>query len=40
MRFIVLFDLPTVSKKDKKSYVEFRRYLLQNGYDRNRAASR
>lgn len=33
MRLIVLFDLPTVSKIDKRSYVEFRRFLLRDGYD-------
>lgn len=33
MRLLVFFDLPTVSKADKKAYVVFRRFLIQNGYD-------
>lgn len=32
MRVIVFFDLPTVTKKDKKTAAEFRRFLLQDGY--------
>lgn len=32
MRVIVFFDLPTVTKKDKKIAAEFRKFLLQDGY--------
>lgn len=32
MRTIVMFDMPTASKSEKKSYMEFRRYLLSQGY--------
>jgi CRISPR-associated protein Cas2 len=32
MRVIVFFDLPTVSKKDKKIAADFRKFLLQDGY--------
>jgi CRISPR-associated protein Cas2 len=30
---MVLFDLPTVTKTDKRAYVAFRRFLLNDGYD-------
>ena len=33
MRLMVFFDLPTVTKADKRAYVVFRRFLLQDGYD-------
>lgn len=33
MRLIVLFDLPVKSVRQKKAYVAFRRFLLQDGYD-------
>ena len=33
MRVIVFFDLPTKSKKQKKLYTQFRRFLLNDGYD-------
>lgn len=33
MRLIVFFDLPTTTKADKRAYVLFRRFLLQDGYD-------
>lgn len=33
MRLIVFFDLPTVSRSDKRAYVVFRRFLLDDGYD-------
>lgn len=33
MRLIVFFDLPTLTKADKKAYVLFRRFLIQDGYD-------
>ena len=33
MRLIVFFDLPVKTKKQKRAYVLFRRFLLQDGYD-------
>ena len=33
MRMIVFFDLPMVTKAEKKVYVQFRRFLLNDGYD-------
>lgn len=33
MRLIVFFDLPTVTKAEKRAYTLFRRFLLQDGYD-------
>ena len=33
MRIIVFFDLPVVKKKDRKIYAQFRRFLLNDGYD-------
>lgn len=33
MRLIVLFDLPVKTTRQKKAYVSFRRFLLQDGYD-------
>ena len=33
MRLMVFFDLPTLTKADKKAYVQFRRFLIQDGYD-------
>ena len=33
MRLMVFFDLPTLTKADKKAYVLFRRFLIQDGYD-------
>lgn len=33
MRLMVFFDLPTLTKADKKAYVVFRRFLIQDGYD-------
>jgi len=33
MRILVFFDLPVVSKKDRKIYSQFRKFLLQDGYD-------
>lgn len=32
MRMIVFFDLPTITVKNKKDYVKFRRFLLKDGY--------
>lgn len=33
MRLIVLFDLPVTSKKARRAYTVFRRFLLKDGYD-------
>ncbi len=33
MRLIVFFDLPTVTKTEKRAYTVFRRFLLNDGYD-------
>ena len=33
MRIIVFFDLPVVKKKERKIYGQFRRFLLNDGYD-------
>ena len=33
MRLLVFFDLPTLTKADKKAYTLFRRFLIQDGYD-------
>ena len=33
MRLMVFFDLPTVTKQEKRAYTLFRRYLLKDGYD-------
>lgn len=33
MRLLVLFDLPMVTKAEKRAYVQFRRFLLNDGYD-------
>ena len=33
MRIIVFFDLPVVHKKERKIYSQFRRFLLNDGYD-------
>ena len=33
MRIIVFFDLPVVKKKERKVYTQFRRFLLNDGYD-------
>ncbi|WP_198668172.1 CRISPR-associated endonuclease Cas2 [Amedibacterium intestinale] len=32
MRLILFFDLPVTTKKDRKTYAQFRKYLIQNGY--------
>lgn len=32
MRLILFFDLPVVSKKDRRIYSDFRKYLIRNGY--------
>lgn len=33
MRMLVFFDLPVVLKEDRKAYTQFRRFLLNDGYD-------
>ncbi|WP_018922789.1 CRISPR-associated endonuclease Cas2 [Salsuginibacillus kocurii] len=33
MRIILFFDLPTKTAKNKKDYLHFRKYLLNDGYD-------
>lgn len=32
MRIIVFFDLPVKTKKDRKVYASFRKYLIEQGY--------
>ena len=32
MRIIVFFDLPVKTKKDRKVYTTFRKYLIEQGY--------
>lgn len=32
MRLLVLFDLPTGSKAERRQYAEFRKFLIQDGY--------
>ncbi|MBQ9314299.1 MAG: CRISPR-associated endonuclease Cas2 [Clostridia bacterium] len=32
MRIIVFFDLPVVTKKDRKIYAKFRHFLINDGY--------
>ncbi len=32
MRIMVFFDLPVKSKKQRKRYTDFRRYLIKDGY--------
>lgn len=33
MRMLVFFDLPMITKAEKRAYVQFRRFLLNDGYD-------
>lgn len=33
MRLLLFFDLPTVTKAEKRAYTQFRRFLLNDGYD-------
>ena len=33
MRLLVFFDLPTATKKERKDYSLFRKFLLKSGYD-------
>lgn len=32
MRLLVLFDLPTATKADRKTYSQFRKFLLDDGF--------
>jgi CRISPR-associated protein Cas2 len=33
MRMLVFFDLPVVTKAERRAYTQFRRYLLNDGFD-------
>lgn len=33
MKMIVMFDLPTGSKAERKSYAEFRKFLVKEGFN-------
>lgn len=33
MRLMVFYDLPVLTKSDKRVYVRFRKFLLRDGYD-------
>lgn len=33
MRILVFFDLPTKTKKERRDYAKFRKYLLHSGFD-------
>lgn len=33
MRMVVFFDLPVVSRENRRNYAQFRRFLLNDGYD-------
>lgn len=32
MRMLVMFDLPTGSKEERKTYAEFRKFLISDGF--------
>lgn len=32
MRLVIFFDLPMTTKKEKRVYSRFRKYLIKNGY--------
>ena len=32
MRLVIFFDLPMTTKKEKRIYAHFRKYLIKNGY--------
>lgn len=32
MRIMLMFDLPVVTTHDRKEYMKFRKYLLENGF--------
>ncbi len=33
MRMLVLFDLPVVTRAERRAYAQFRRFLLNEGFD-------
>ena len=33
MRILVLFDLPTATPQERRAYMQFRKFLIQDGYD-------
>jgi CRISPR-associated protein Cas2 len=33
MRFLVFFDLPVVTRAERRAYTQFRRFLLNDGFD-------
>lgn len=33
MRLMVFFDLPVVTRAERRAYTQFRRFLLNDGYD-------
>lgn len=33
MRMVVFFDLPVVTRENRRNYAQFRRFLLNDGYD-------
>lgn len=33
MRVLVLFDLPTATKSERREYAKFRKFLIKDGYD-------
>jgi CRISPR-associated protein Cas2 len=33
MRMLVLFDLPVVTRAERRAYAQFRRFLLNDGFD-------
>jgi CRISPR-associated protein Cas2 len=33
MRLLLFFDLPMVTKAEKRTYVQFRKFLINDGYD-------
>jgi len=33
MRMLVFFDLPVVTRAERRAYVQFRRFLLNDGFD-------
>ena len=33
MRMLVFFDLPVVTRAERRAYTQFRRFLLNNGFD-------
>lgn len=32
MRVLLFFDLPVITKKQKRKYIEFRKFLIRKGY--------